>query len=233
MRWFLLVYIAVAVLWVGLFGWKGQKSTNSPVEVFQDMDHQPKVRFQVASDSFADGQGSRRPVANTISMGTRVPTAPSAADGSDLPTSYFRSGRFGDYFGQGFPKQVKVDQALLDRGKQRFEIYCSVCHGLTGSGKGVVGPYWTGGMMPPTSNLVDERVRALPEGQVFWTITNGKGLMGPYNGSVSVEDRWAIVAYLRVLQGSAQADPNDPAVKKLLEEAKVKVPQPVTGGNPS
>jgi hypothetical protein len=68
---------------------------------------------------------------------------------------------------------------------------------------------------------------------VFWTITNGKGLMGPYSGSVSVEDRWAIVAYLRVLQASAKADPNDPAVKKLLEEAKASTPKPATGGNPS
>ncbi len=233
MRWFLLVYFSVAVLCVGLFGWKGQKSTNNPVEVFQDMDHQPKLRFQAASDFFADGHGNRRPVANTIAMGTRVPSTTSAPDGSDLPTSYFRSGRYGDYFGEGFPKQVKVDEALLERGKQRFGIYCAVCHGLGGDGKGVVGPYWTGGMMPATANLVDDRVRALPDGQVFWTITNGKGLMGPYSGSVSVEDRWAIVAYLRVLQASAKADPNDPAVKKLLEEAKASTPKPATGGNPS
>lgn len=230
MRWFLLVYVSLVVLFVGLFGWKGQKSTNRPVEVFQDMDHQWKLKAQTATDFFADGQTSRRPVAHTIAMGQRIPAALSPADGSDLPSSYYRSGRFGDFFGAGFPKQVAVDQALLDRGKERFGIYCAVCHGLSGNGQGIVAPYWTGGIMPVTANLIDDRVRALPEGQIFWTITNGKGLMGPYSGSVSVEDRWAIAAYLRVLQVSAKADPNDPAVKKLLEEAKTTSPKPAGGG---
>jgi len=233
MRWFLLVLVSLAVLTVGLFGWKGQKSANRPVEVFQDMDHQWKVKPQTASDFFADGQSGRRPVANTIAMGQRVPSALSPADGSDLPTSYYRSGRFGDFFGDGFPKQVKVDRTLLDRGKERFGIYCAVCHGLSGNGQGVVAPYWTGGVMPITANLVDDRVLALPDGQIFWTITNGKGLMGPYNGNVSVDDRWAIVAYLRVLQTSAKADPNDPAVKKLLEEAKSPSPKSAGGGQKS
>jgi mono/diheme cytochrome c family protein len=233
MRWFLLVYVLIGCLWVGLFGWKGQKSVNRPVEVFQDLDHQRKVKAQTPSDFFADGVSSRRPVANTIAMGLRVPVALSPADGSDLPTSYYRSGRFGDFFGESFPSQITVDQRLLERGKERFGIYCAVCHGLTGSGQGVVGPYWPGGVMPPTSNLVDDRVRALPDGQLFWTITNGKGLMGPYNGNVSVEDRWAIVAYLRALQSSSKADPSDPAVKRLLEEAKAASPKPATGGKPS
>jgi mono/diheme cytochrome c family protein len=233
MRWFLLVYVLIGCLWVGLFGWKGQKSSNRPVEVFQDLDHQRKVKAQTPSDFFADGVSSRRPVSNTIAMGLRVPAALSPADGSDLPSSYYRSGRFGDFFGEGFPKQVAVDQRLLDRGKERFGIYCAVCHGLTGTGQGVVGAYWPGGLMPPTANLVDDRVRALPDGQLFWTITNGKGLMGPYNGNVSVDDRWAIVAYLRALQSSSNADPNDPAVKRLLEEAKAASPKPATGGKPS
>jgi mono/diheme cytochrome c family protein len=205
MRWFLLIYVLVAVMCVGLFGWKGQKSVNRPFEVFQDMDHQEKVKPQTASDFFADGQSDRPPVPGTIAMGREIPVAASAADGSDLPGGYFRSGRFGDFFGEGFPSQVKVTPALLERGQERFGIYCAVCHGHAGDGKGVVGPYWTGGMMPVTANLVDDRVKALPEGQIFWTITHGKGLMGPYGGSIPVEDRWAIVAYLRTLQQGGKA----------------------------
>jgi hypothetical protein len=58
-------------------------------------------------------------------------------------------------------------------------------------------------MIPPTANLIDPRVKAMPEGQIFWTITHGKGLMGPYNGVLSVNDRWAITAYLRGLQAAS------------------------------
>jgi len=210
MRWFLLIYLLVAAMCVGLFGWKGQKSVNRPFEVFQDMDHQEKVRPQSASDFFRDGNSDRPPVPGTIAMGRDLPSAPSAADGSDLPTGYFRSGTFGEYFGEGFPQQVKIAPEFLQRGQERFGIYCAVCHGHSGDGKGVVGPYWAGGVMPVTANLIDDRVKALPEGQLFWTITHGKGLMGPYGGSIPVEDRWAIVAYVRTLQHGGKAASGEP-----------------------
>jgi mono/diheme cytochrome c family protein len=93
-----------------------------------------------------------------------------------------------------------MDAAFLARGKERFRITCSPCHGESGNGAGIVSKYW---MIPPTANLIDPRVKAMPEGQIFWTITHGKGLMGPYNGVLSVNDRWAITAYLRGLQAAS------------------------------
>lgn len=123
-------------------------------------------------------------------------TALDFSRGSD----YFNTGLYGDFYGKGFPSELKVDEALLQRGRQRFQITCTPCHGESGNGAGIVSKYWA---IPPTANLVDPRVKEMPEGQIFWTITHGKGLMGPYNGVLSVEDRWAITAYLRGLQAAA------------------------------
>ena len=75
-------------------------------------------------------------------------------------------------------------------------------------------------MLPPTANLVDGRVAQLPEGQIYHTITHGKGLMGAYGGNITVNARWAIVAYLRVLQLSQKADANNPEVKKAFDAAQ-------------
>lgn len=202
MRWFFLILGLLGVMVLAGVGVRGPKFTSPPIEIFPDMDRQYKLKFQKPSDFFADGVGSRKPVPGTVPLGFAV-----AEDGgpSDFTFSngldYASTGMLGDYYGDGFPAAYKVNTELLERGRERFNINCVMCHGASGNGQGVVGKYWA---IPPTANLVDPRVAAFPDGQIFWTITHGKGLMGPYNGTITLRDRWAIVAYVRALQKAAQ-----------------------------
>ena len=95
----------------------------------------------------------------------------------------------------------KVDRAVLERGRQRFNIYCSPCHGRTGDGQGMIVKR---GFSPPPSFHI-ERLRDAPAGHFFHVITNGYGAMYSYASRVPVEDRWAITAYIRALQLSQNA----------------------------
>ncbi|MEX2580633.1 MAG: cytochrome c [Verrucomicrobiales bacterium] len=204
MRWFFIVLAIAVVATVYALGPRGEKFSDPPFMLFPDMDDQYKVTYQKPSAFFEDGSGARRPVEGSVPMGYAFPR-----DGEDdgrtgldfgRGSEYFSTGEFGDFFGEGFPEEVVLDETFLQRGRQRYQINCTPCHGASGNGQGIVSKYW---ILPPTANLVDERVSAMPEGQLFWTITHGKGLMGPYNGVVNVHDRWAIVAYVRALQAAA------------------------------
>lgn len=213
MKYFFLSYFFVAVIIVATAGTRGSKSANTPLEIFPDMDHQAKVKYQAASAFFADGIGSRMPVAHTVPMGFEVP-AKAAADGAPPATfgfsnglDFYNTGRFGDYFGDGFPAELSVDAKLIERGQQRYNIYCAVCHGGSGNGKGVTSSY---GILTAfnfqQAGALDPATPAYrPTGAMFDTITHGKGLMGPYGGAIPVRDRWAIVAYIRTLQEAGKA----------------------------
>jgi len=204
MRWFFLILAIAVVALVYALGPRGEKFSSPPFMLFPDMDNQYKVRAQKPSDFFENGQGARAPVEGTEPIGFEFPITSEGATGSNLDYSsgsdYLNTGLFGDFYGKGFPSELKMDEAFLARGKERYQITCTPCHGESGNGLGVVSKYWA---MPPTANLMDLRVKEMPEGQIFWTITHGKGLMGPYNGVTSVRDRWAITAYLRGLQAAA------------------------------
>ncbi len=205
MRWFFLILAIAVVAMVYAIGPRGEKFSHPPFELFPDMDRQYKVKYQKPSSFFENGQGARKPVAGTMPIGFEFPHG---GNGGQLSTDldfgrgddYASTGLFGDFFGKGFPEALELDDEFLQRGRERYQITCTPCHGESGNGAGIVSKYWP---IPPTANLLDPRVKALPEGQIFWTITHGKGLMGPYSGVVSVKDRWAIVAYLRALQGAS------------------------------
>lgn len=213
MKYFFLSYIFVAALVVSALGFRGSKSEKPPLEVFPDMDHQAKVKAQSASDFFADGVGGRRPVANTVPMGFEVPAKPAAA-GAPPPAfgftnglDYYSTGRMGDFYGDGIPAQVKVTPALLKRGQERYNINCAICHGESGNGKGVTSKFGIlnafnfhqPGFDDP-ANVAAYRA----DGAIFDVITHGKGLMGAYGANITVQDRWAIVAYIRALQTAAK-----------------------------
>ena len=207
MRWFFLVLALVVLTLILGYGVRGTKFSGTPFELFPDMDRQYKVKYQKPSHFFANGQGSRKPVEGTAPIGFTMPLSKEQGiPTSDLDFSvgddYYNTGLYGDFYGKGFPDNLKADEALLARGQQRFQINCSPCHGESGNGGGIVSKYW---MLPPTANLLDPRVKVMPEGQIFWTITHGKGLMGSYKGTVNVRDRWAIVAYLKALQDASIA----------------------------
>src|SRR5208282_2166289 len=94
---------------------------------------------------------------------------------------------------------------LLDRGEQRYQINCLPCHGPAGDGKGIISKYGLVAM----ANFHDKRLVDMPDGEIFNTITYGKNLMGAYGPNVALEDRWAIIAYVRALQRSQLATADD------------------------
>ncbi|MEM9398846.1 MAG: cytochrome c [Verrucomicrobiota bacterium] len=184
MKYFFAAFIISILSVVIFFGFRGQKFEKTPIEIFPDMDHQPKFKAQAPSDFYADNRSNRMPVEGTISFDQPRIT------GKD---QYLNTGMIRDAWGDGIP--VEVDEALLQRGQERYDINCKVCHGITGLGNGVVTNYGLGGV----ANLTDERISALPDGDIFNTIGKGKGQMGPYP-HIKIYDRWAIVAYVRALQ---------------------------------
>ena len=101
---------------------------------------------------------------------------------------------------------LPVNEALLQRGRERFDIYCAPCHGRLGDGNGITKKI---GDMPAVANLHDKRIVEMADGEVFNTVTRGKGLMGAYGPLMPVEDRWAAIAYVRALQLSWLGTTND------------------------
>jgi mono/diheme cytochrome c family protein len=197
--------VLVVVLFAGV---RGTKMSHPPIQIFPDMKHQPKYQPQHPSTFFADGRAARKPIEGTVPIGYELKgsffQAParnatfSPSGFTDQP-DYFNTGKFGDVYGDGFPEQVKVDEAFVHRGRDRFNINCSPCHGKTAMGNGVIGQFG----VVAIANLMDERIRVMPDGQIFSTITNGKNTMGAYGPNIAVEDRWAILSYIRALQKSS------------------------------
>jgi mono/diheme cytochrome c family protein len=205
---FLGLAVAVATT-VMLLGFRGRHGSAPPWELFADMDRQPKVKFQAPILFFADGRGARVPVEGTVPLGYEIPRSagrspavshvePSPRFGSG--TDYEATGRMGERWGDGIP--VPVDAALLARGRERFEIFCGVCHGRVGLGNGVPGELG----LVAIGNLQDRRIRDMADGQIFSTITGGKNTMMGYGDKLPVRDRWAVVAYVRALQTSQGTD---------------------------
>jgi mono/diheme cytochrome c family protein len=156
----------------------------------QGMFNQPKVRPYRSAPFFADGSGARPIPAGTVARGhldeDQVYFAGTGPDGK-LVTE--------------LPPQVKLTKELLQRGRQRFEIFCSPCHGRTGSGVGMI--VRRGFKRPPAFTV--DRLRNERIGYFFDVMSHGFGQMSSYAAQVPVEDRWAIAAYVRVLQLSQSA----------------------------
>jgi mono/diheme cytochrome c family protein len=185
MRYFLLIFALCVVTVMVVAGKRGSISRRPPIEVFPDMDRQPKLRPQTPNNFFTDGKSSRPPIAGTVAWDDHYQDTP--VNTGKLPGT--------TNFVEVLP--VDVNGKLLARGQQRFNINCSPCHGAQGDGGGITKKI---GAMGVVANLHDKRIVELPDGEIFNTITYGKNLMGGYGANVTVEDRWAIVAYLRALQ---------------------------------
>jgi mono/diheme cytochrome c family protein len=212
-RIFLIAAFICSVVVVAVFGFRGQKSTYTPFEIFNDMDHQAKVKSQKPSQFFADGKGDRLPVKGAVPMGFAIPENPRQAAPDQISESvpwsnqpysfavgddYYNTGKIGNVWGDGIP--VPVTPELLARGKERYAINCAICHGDSGNGLGVVAQY--AGYLNLVASYHQDRLRQAPDGNIYNTIAYGKGLMYGYAENISVNDRWAIVAYLRLLQKS-------------------------------
>jgi len=154
----------------------------------QDMHDQAKLEPLEASAFFGDGMAARQPVEGTVARGLLRAdrhlydgVGPDGAPAATFP----------------FP----VTREILTRGQERFGVYCSPCHGLAGTGEGMIVER---GFTRPVS-FHDERLRQAPPGYFYGVITNGFGQMASYAGPVAPRDRWAIVAYIRALQLSQDA----------------------------
>jgi mono/diheme cytochrome c family protein len=229
LRGFFLFFILSGVALVAIFGFRGQHSTGSPLEIFPDMVRQPKVRAQAPFGFFADGRGSRLPITGTIPIGYEMPkpqtiASPAAAVAVPPPRShlsfsdggdYYNSGKMGGSWGTGIPTELGLDATLMERGRERFHITCAMCHGATATGNGITKQYG----LATVVTLQDDRIRKMADGEIFNTVTNGKNTMMAYGSNLTVRDRWAIIAYLRALQRSQNATQADvpPDQQKSLE----------------
>jgi mono/diheme cytochrome c family protein len=239
LRGFFLIFLLTGIVLVAFLGFRGQKSTGSPIEVFPDMVRQMKVRAQAPLGFFADGRGSRVPVAGTVPIGYEMPKpefeANTGAKGSTPPqlafsasTDYVNTGRMGANWGTGIP--LPVDEKLMERGRERFTINCTACHGLLGDGNGIVKQYG----LTTVQSLQQDRIRNMADGEIFNTITNGKNTMMSYGPNVTVNDRWAIIAYLRALQRSQNATAADvPPDHRADLDKPAEPPPPAPGGSPA
>ena len=230
LRGFLLIYVLTGIVIVAIFGFRGEHSTGSPIEVFPDMVRQQKVRAQAPLAFFADDRGPRVPVANTVPLGYEMPlpqrnappeVSPSgAAPGDELSrqrlgfsvgTDYYNTGKMETNWGTGFP--VPVTAELMQRGQERFNITCAMCHGATAAGNGIAKQHGLNTVV----TLQDQRIRNMADGEIFNTITNGKNTMMAYGPNITVADRWAIISYVRALERSQNATAADVPPNQLAQ----------------
>jgi mono/diheme cytochrome c family protein len=175
----------------------------------QDMHDAPSYDPLQQTNFFSNGAASRPLVANTVARGQL------RAD------EHLFTGKVNGQVATEFP--MPVTEAVLNRGQERFNVYCSPCHGRTGEGNGMVVQR---GFRPPPS-YHDERLRNVPVGYFFDVMTNGFGAMQDYSAQVTVPDRWAIAAYIRALQLSRHATVDDvPADRRGDLDRPTETPTP-------
>ena len=163
---------------------------------------QPRYNPYDPSDFFADGLSARLPVAGTVPRGEAM------LGRNEL----LYTGKLSGQPSEMFPFPVTME--IVERGRERFDVFCSPCHGFSGDGDGMI--VQRGFRRPPSFH--EERLRTAPAGHYFDVITNGFGVMYPYGYRVPPRDRWAIIAYIRALQLSRQAP-----VADLPEEVRAKL----------
>lgn len=201
----LLVLTVAAVLPPLIFARvRATPSPNRPVHLIWDMDFQNKFKTQVPNPLFADHRAMRPLVAGAV------------AQGESYTDTHLYEGVVGGQWATALPQSMKMDAALLKRGQERFNIYCSACHGYAGYGNGAVntramelvsnaaGPV-NGTTWVAAKNLHDDTVLVQPMGQIFNTITHGIRNMAGYGSQIPTSDRWAIAAYVKALQLSQNA----------------------------
>jgi mono/diheme cytochrome c family protein len=196
MKQLLVIFSSLVAALLILVACQGTPTQRPPIDLNPDMDDQPKYLPQAKSEFFADSATMRMPVAGTVARGElRADDAyyrGMDADGNPVKRS-----------------PVPVTLKELERGQERFNIYCSPCHSRVGDGKGIMVQH---GYVPPPS-FHQDRIRDFPDGHIFDVITHGIRNMPSYAHQIPVADRWAIIAYVRALQRSQNASLNDVPVE--------------------
>lgn len=196
MRYVLIGIAMMVFLVVSLAGFRGDISRKAPIELIADMDRQPKLRPLEPNSFFANGMSSQPLVKGTVRQSEAIPLA----DGSDVypfetehpAVSGLQAGTTNAVV--NIP--LEVSMGLMERGREKYTISCVPCHGGQGDGNGVVKYFG----ISAVKSLHDPDVVKQSDGDIYRTITLGKGVMKGYANTLSIEDRWAIVAYARALQ---------------------------------
>ncbi len=195
------------------------KSSSPPIHIIQDMDNQEKFKTQKRNPLFADGRASRQPIAGTVARAVTLPGLSRLIPGDVDDDPHFNHGYKKTLDDRGQPLVVymddfplhrrelfpegKLSESFIRRGQQRYNIYCAPCHGLGGEGNGRIqqrAEQLGEATWVQPSNLNDDERRGRAVGHLFNTITNGIRSMPAYGAQIPVDDRWAIVAYVRALQ---------------------------------
>lgn len=153
------------------------------------MDLQPKFIPQSENPLFADRRSNQLPVAGTVARET-LESDPVFYEGKNPDGSFVTHN----------PRPITLD--LLRRGQDRFNIYCGPCHDRAGTGKGLVTASKLNPAFPPPPSFHDDRIRSMPDGEIFNTVSGGIRTMPSYRHQMPAEDRWAAIAYLRALERS-------------------------------
>jgi mono/diheme cytochrome c family protein len=197
---------------------RGSTSSRPPIHLNPNMDDQPRYEAQAASDFFADGMAARPPVPGTVARGELAedPGLETGATADGTPLTFV---------------PIPVDERFLARGAERYAIYCGPCHADDGSGQSMLRQ--RSGVA--TADLTQERLREASDGYLFDVITNGFGQMPSYASQIPVEDRWAVVAYVRALQLSqharlAELPPEDAERSRAAGRVEI---EGTTGGAPA
>jgi mono/diheme cytochrome c family protein len=200
----ILIGVALGAAIVGIAGFRGGLSRKPPIEIFPDMNRQLKLRPQVPNSFFPNGVSSQLPPPGTIARSEPVQAiAGLVYPFEDAPVN---TGRITGTTNFVETNPLPVNEALLQRGRERFDIYCALCHGRLGDGNGITKKL---ALMPAVANLHDQRIVTMTDGEIFNTITHGKSTMAAYGPLMPAQDRWAVIAYLRALQLSWLGSTND------------------------
>ncbi len=247
MRYFFAIFAVICFATVAILGWRGKASKSTPVYVFDDMDYQSKLKPMGQNTFFEDGRNDRPPVPGAVARGNAWQSAEvfsaeyrdAASRNPEFVTGKNADGEFID----GFPKHsltfttdakggrvlapFVLDERVLAKGKERFEIFCAVCHGYAGNGEGILkvrnqipGDDEGDRFIGTIANLQLASYREKRNGDYFNTITHGKSTMQAYGDKLTPEERWAVIAYLRALQLSQNCPPD--LVPDSIDKANLK-----------
>ena len=193
MRYFFITLTLMVAAVLSIAGFRGTLSRKPPLEVFPDMKRQPKLRPQKVSSFFADRRTSRLTVAGAIPVNALLEDTPLASGHVPGTTNFVEI------------NPLPMTAQLLDRGAKRYAIYCSPCHSPVGDGNGVITKY---GLLR-AGNYHEPRIVRMADGEIFNTVTHGKNQMPSYASQIPVQDRWAIIAYIRALERTRLGTTND------------------------
>jgi len=207
MRIFYALFCFFCVAVVSFFGFRGIKSTQPPIYVFPDMDWQAKYKTQEENFFFADHRDDRPIVPGSVPRGNALDVQAVFTENytylpDENPALFTGKNEDGSFY-RGFP--LPITHRLMALGREKFNIFCAVCHHPLGSGDGVTKQYG----MVATPSYHDDRLRQMAEGEIFNTITHGKNTMLPYADKLRPQERWAVIAYVRALQRAANATLQD------------------------